>query len=161
MKAEKAWKTYYNYAYNTFTEQPTTISDEQKEELLEGFTLIIYYAVKFNAEHLIHEYYVLLALYLGIIDYYSKRIDLLGSKDCYKLDDSFEFKSFDPDKLDVSNHSDVSDLIDQTNLILDYFESEKERILIETVNSYVKRFALKMKDKFGSQTKFMIYPLDI
>ena len=159
--ADKAWKSFYNYAYNTFTEQPTTISEEQKEELLEGFTLIIYYAIKFNAEHLIHEYYVLLALYLGIIDYYSKRIDILGAKDCYKIDDSFEFKSFDPDKLDFSNHSDVSDLIDQTKLILDYFESEKERKRIEIVHSYVKDFAVKMKDKFGSQTKFMIYPLDI
>ena len=161
LKAEKAWKTFYNYAYNTFTEQQTMISEEQKEEILEGFTLIIYYAIRFNVEHLIHEYYVLLALYLGIIDYYSKRIDLLASKECYKLDDSFEFKPFELNKLDISNHSDASDLIDQTNMILDYFESEKERKQIETVHSYVKNFALKMKDKFGSQTKFMIYPLDI
>lgn len=159
--ADKAWKIFYNHAYKTFTEQQSTISEEQKEELLEGFTLIIYYAIKFNAEHLIHEYYVLLALYLGIIDYYSKRIDLLESKECYKLDDSFEFKSFDIDNLDINNQSEVANLLDQSKIVLDYIESEKERKLIEAVHSYVKNFASKKKDKFGSQTKFMIYPLDI
>lgn len=159
--ADKAWKIFYNHAYKIFTEQQSTISEEQKEELLEGFTLIIYYAIKFNAEHLIHEYYVLLALYLGIIDYYSKRIDLLESKECYKLDDSFEFKSFDIDNLDINNQSEVANLLDQSKIVLDYIESEKERKLIEAVHSYVKNFASKKKDKFGSQTKFMIYPLDI
>lgn len=77
--ADKAWRFFYNNAYYTFTKQSEIISIEQREECLYGFTLLISYAIKFHAEKLIHEYYIQLALHLGIIDYYSRRIEELSS----------------------------------------------------------------------------------
>lgn len=159
--ADKAWKKFYNYAYKTFIKQPNSISKEQKEELLDGFTLIFNYAIEFNVKHLIHEYYVLLSLHLGILDYYNQKIDELSAKQCYNLDDNYEFKLSDFNKLDVTNNTEVNNILEQTNLVLDYYESEKGRKVIENVFAYIRNYAFMKKDKFASQTKFMIYPLDI
>lgn len=140
--ADKAWKTFYNYAYHTLTAKHESMTKEQKEELCYGFTLLIIYAMKFDVEKLIHEYYVQIALHLGIIDYYTQRTDNLSKQYC-NLEENLDSKS-----------------TDLYNIYLDYSELEIEKNMLEKVHSFVKKYMVKFIEKNGEYAKFKIYPLD-
>lgn len=140
--ADKSWKTFYNYAYHTFLKQHDLITKDQKDELCFGFTILISYALKFNTKELIHEYYVHLALNLGIIDYYTKRINEL-SEWYYNLNENLE-----------SNRSGMY------NVILDYSELEIEKNQLVNVHSFIKNYMIEYIDKNGEQAKINLQPLD-
>lgn len=76
-KAENAWKKYYNYVYDTITDNCEKTID--KVILLEGLYHIILYALQNNSKDLIHPYYVTIALHLNLVEYYTKKMEDLSN----------------------------------------------------------------------------------
>lgn len=73
-KANTAWRNFYNFIYDTLTDENKNI-EEYKEKLLEGLFDIIHTSVERKSNDLLHKYYLIIAAHLHIVEFYSKRID--------------------------------------------------------------------------------------
>ena len=147
-KANTAWRCFYNNIYDTISDETRDITSEDKEQFIVGLYTMFSFAIEKEATDLIHPYYILAALHLGIIDYYCEKIDLLGQSDCYNINPN-----------DVNN-------IDLKTLNDNFQKAEKERIQIGKVHSFIKESTYKIKEennKNGNEGVFngKIYRLDI
>lgn len=74
-KADNAWKTFYNLAYDSLQ---TTLDDSTKALFLDGFIELFNAAIEHNREDLLHPYYAYLSMKMGIVEHYTVRIDKLN-----------------------------------------------------------------------------------
>ena len=76
-KVISAWNDFYNSVYDKTRNNSIEISKDENRKILECFYLIFTIALSNNASHLIHKYYTMMALHLGITDYIKERAEEL------------------------------------------------------------------------------------
>lgn len=78
-KAQKAWKDYYNYVYDTITDKNKIVGTQDTENILSAFFDIFHTAIERKAKDLIHSYYLITAAGLKLVEFYDKRIAELNN----------------------------------------------------------------------------------
>ena len=76
-KADNAWKTFYNLAYDSLQ---TTLDDSTKALFLDGFIELFNAAIEYNRVDLLHPYYAYLSMKMGIVEHCTIQIDKLNKK---------------------------------------------------------------------------------
>lgn len=80
-KADKFWKMFYNNVYDLLqTEELAIITSEQKQSLVEAFYQMLFCTIDSDDITLIHKYYIIAAIKLGIIEYSQKNLELLSER---------------------------------------------------------------------------------
>lgn len=143
-KANNAWKEYYNFVYDSLNNENSPITEQEKENFLDGFSNIIYSALENEAKDLIHEYYVILSLHMNLVDYYTEKIEELNELNCYNRD-------FDDISAENLNKDDLNDF-------LEHCKAQIELVKINAIHSYIKEFVEEIRR--SGNTNPMAYRLD-
>lgn len=130
-KANNAWREYYNFVYDSLTNENSPITEQEKDKFLDGFSNIIYSALENDAKELIHEYYVILSLHMNLVDYYTEKIEELNELNCYNRD-------YDNINAENLNEDDLNDF-------LEHCKAQIEIAKINVIHSYIKEFVEKVR----------------
>lgn len=154
-KVIAAWNDFYNYVYDKTKNDSIEISKDENRNILECFYLIFTIALSNNAPHLIHKYYVMMALHLGITDYIKERaeeIQKLPNGISNHEEESYEHikDSFTKELL-----VDVQNSIEELSISI--FKTESERL--KAVIDYLAPKIIQLKE-ITDKEKLSIYRID-
>ena len=150
-KVIAAWNDFYNSVYDKTKNGSIEISKEENRNILDCFYLLFKIALSNNASYLIHEYYTMMALHLGITDYIKEKAEELQ-----KLSNeisNYEEKSFE----DIKDLSTKELLVDTQNSIKELrtsiFKTESEQL--KAVIDYLTPKTILFKERADKETLIM------
>lgn len=154
-KVIAAWNDFYNSVYDKIRNDSIEISKDENRNILDCFYLIFKIALSNNAPHLIHEYYAMMALHLGITDFIKEKAEELQ-----KLSNEIsnhEERSFE----DIKDSSTKELLVDTQNSIkelrISIFKTESEQL--KAVIDYLTPKIIQLKE-ITDKEKLTMYRID-
>lgn len=93
----EAWRDYYNSIYDKVADDEVFVSDEEKLNMVEGFFEMFNFAKEHNGTHLLENYYYMMALNLGMINYITNQFEEVSklSEEIQAESRKFEGKDFE------------------------------------------------------------------
>ena len=132
-KASDAWKEFYNTVFDKVSHVSTTVSDEEKSQIVDGFYKMFHIIGKNKAYHLLYDDYFYMAAHCGLTEYLNDK-----SAEAEELTNAISnFQSKDSETL---SNMPIDELLDYGDMSLKRIQSIVLSEELNAVLSVMKRF---------------------
>lgn len=129
---KEAWKAYYNSVYDRVADDEIIVSEEEKQLIIEGFYEMFHLAKCNDAEHLLEDYFFMMALQLGMTDYITDKVEMLNEMS----DEVCEFE----DLCIGDEEASIDDVLADSERLLKSIEYKTELDKATTILTMIKEF---------------------
>ena len=145
-KASELWKKYYNSVYAIIADDEIHETEEQKKEMIETFFIMYKFAIEKEAQDLIHDYYFMMSLHLGILDHISKMMEEFNSAPIYTAEEM------------NLNADSLTELVENTKNLIKAVEWQRDSKILASIYTFIRTWISDFQTRCG--TNPMMHRLD-
>lgn len=145
-KASELWKKYYNSVYAIIADDEIHETEEQKNEMIETFFIMYKFAIEKDAQDLIHDYYFMMSLHLGILGYVSERMEEFNNAPIYTAEEM------------SLNADSITELVGNAENLIKAVEWQRDSKILASIYTFIRTWISDFQTRCGSNP--MMHRLD-